>query len=194
MEACAPWARGREVEALEGERRRLGGLRRRRLRRGAAVVRAPLVGMTQRLVGLDDAAEERFRLLVARVHLRVVPAGEPPVRPADVAERRTATEAEGDVEVHGRLETLCRCVRSGLLLVFDHLGVDHVAVAGGAAAARRPGAARLLGSGRRRVTARRGLRLAIEHLGDLVLRLGQLLDALLDGVLIVLLERRLERL
>src|SRR4051812_19240544 len=62
--------------------------------------------MAQRLVGLDDAAEERFRLLVPRVHLRVIPAGQPPIRPTDLAERRTTPEAEGDVEVHGRSAAL----------------------------------------------------------------------------------------
>src|SRR6187200_3372194 len=82
------------------------------------------------------------------------------------------------------------CCEPWLLLVLDHLGVDHVAAAGAAAAARRSGAAGLLTTGR---VATRRLRLAVKLFCDLVLRLGQLLDALLDSVLVARLERGLER-
>ena len=103
----------REVEPFEARRAALTASAHGRPR---VVLRAPL-GIDQRLVGLENLAEARFRRPVARIDIRVIPPGEAPVGALDLRLRRALLEAEDDVKI--------QCL---LLLLIYNFRVDHVSL------------------------------------------------------------------
>jgi len=90
----------RKIKSRELERARL------RTRVGRSARRVVLLAafrIAQRLVRFGDPVEQRFGLAVTRVDPRVIPPGQPRIRPLDLGRARARREAEDDVKVHIKL-------------------------------------------------------------------------------------------
>src|SRR6266545_3410323 len=91
-----PMRGGREIKPGEFERS-VSLLR--RLPAGR-IVRAPPIGIEERLVRFRDSFVQGLGRAVARVYVRMKPTREPAVRPLDFSGRRAGLQSEKRVEVH----------------------------------------------------------------------------------------------
>jgi hypothetical protein len=101
----------------------------------ARVVATTAVGIHQRLIRVEDLAEPRRRLAVARIDIGVISTRKATVRPLDLAGRCAALHSEDDVEVHLEFKVLSSKFKVKIL---SHFPTSFRAFGRKAAASRRP--------------------------------------------------------
>ena len=155
------------------------------------VVAPPAIGIAQRLVRFGDLAELRRRHAVARVDVRMKPPRQPLVGALDLADASRPARVRGQCRSPSNLR-----IAEWRIAFVDNLRIDDIALSwfhppalrrrARLAPRRRQPPARRCRSPRPRAGARL---LAIERLGRLVLRRGQLIERALDFRRVVALDR-----
>src|SRR6266545_4083881 len=92
--------RERKIKSSKLERARL---RARLGRSSGRIVLATALRIAQSLERFGDPLEQRFCLAVTRVDPRVIPPGQPRIRPLDLGRACARLEAQDDVKVHIRV-------------------------------------------------------------------------------------------
>src|SRR5688572_1194796 len=96
-----PVRRHREIEAAELEDLMAGARGRDAARHPRRVVLAAALRIAERLVSLGNAPEHRLGRTVTRIHTRVIPARQPPIRALHLRDARAGSQAKQGVVVHG---------------------------------------------------------------------------------------------